>query len=205
MIHYQPSELPELWNKVKGTDGAYVVAVDAEIIIQFYDSGGSPTFLISYDNDPIDEVTAEPAELVEVASSMYKLYIYEESGEQSLVTVTADPPEESDSDDSEHVLSSLELDHEDEINENEITLYDAVVDFLRTVLDIDSVTIMSEHEDVVEDFLEHALKYLYLKHGFDIYRPMVLEMEDGTEVYKDFPYPALDLSEEESNPVFMPA
>ena len=205
MIHYQPGELQELWDKIKGTDVSRVVAADDEIVIQFYDSGGSPTFLISYENEPIDEVTTEPAELVEVASSMYKLYIYEESDDQSLVTVTADPNEESDSDDSEHVLSPLELEHEDEINESETGLYAMVVDFLCDLLDTDSATLMSEHEDVAEDFLEHSLKYLYLKHGFDIYRPMVLEMEDGTEVYKDYPYPALDLSEEESNPVFMPA
>lgn len=204
MIHYKPGELPELWNKIKGTDGTRVVAVDDEVIIQFYDSGGSPTFLISYDNEPIDEVTAEPGELVEVAKSMYHLYICEESGEHPLITVTADPPEKPDAEESEHVLSPLELDHEEEINENEVNLYQAVVNFLHAVLDIDPVTIMSEHEDVVEDFTEHALKYLYLRHGFDIYRPMVLEMDDGAEVYKDFPYSLLDLSEEEANPVFMP-
>lgn len=201
MIHYQPKELPELWNKIKGTDITKSVAADDCVIIYFYDGGGSPTFLISYENEPVDEITAEPAELVEVASSMYELYICEES-EQPLVTVTADPPEESDAD--EPVLSPLELDHEDEITQNEVNLRNTVVSFLHDVLGIDQITIMSDHEEVVEDFLEHSLKYLYLKHGFNIYRPMVLEMEDGTEAYKDFPYPVLDLSEEELSPVFMP-
>lgn len=203
MIHYKPEELPELWSRIKGTDASRVVALDDAVIIQFYDSGGTPAFLISYDNEPVDEVSVEPGELVESAKSMYKLYICEEPGEQPVITVSADPPDQ-DAEESEHVLSPLELDHEEEINESEVNLYNAVVNFLHAVLDIDPVTIMTDHEDVVEDFLEHALKYLYLKHGFDIYRPMVLEMDDGAEVYKDFPYSLLDLSDEEKNPVFMP-
>lgn len=204
MIHYKPRELPGLWKKIEGTDEPKMLAAADGITVQMYDSGGLPTLLISYDGEPIDEITAMPEELVDSARSTYNLYIREDFDDEPLAVVTADPPEESDDDDDEHVLSDLEKQHEEEINESESNLRDAVTVFLHSVLDEDPIILMMEREDVIEDFLEHALKYLHLKHKLAIYRPMVLEMDDGTEVFKDFPYPFLDLSDEEANPVFMP-
>lgn len=203
MIHYKPEELVIVGNQKCG-GAAAVIELNDDFVI----CGNNAGCVCSLDPAPelgelVDEVSVEPGELVESAKSMYKLYICEEPGEQPVITVSADPPDQ-DAEESEHVLSPLELDHEEEINESEVNLYNAVVNFLHAVLDINPATIMTDHEDVVEDFLEHALKYLYLKHGFDIYRPMVLEMDDGAEVYKDFPYSLLDLSDEEKNPVFMP-
>lgn len=80
------------------------------------------------------------------------------------------------------------------IDDRESELDDAVSDFLSIVLD---GCILHDIFDICEDFKEHAIEYIYKKYELPIYRPMILEDEDGNEFFEEYPYDHLDLSEED--------
>ena len=46
-------------------------------------------------------------------------------------------------------------------------------------------------KDVIDDLKEHVLEYMHRKHNFNIYRPMVVEYDDGSEEYLEYPYDSL--------------
>lgn len=56
-------------------------------------------------------------------------------------------------------------------------------------------------DDRIEDIKDHFLDYLYLKHGIEPYRPMILEDENGITSYEDYPYDSLEIEDSE-NPIY---
>lgn len=60
-----------------------------------------------------------------------------------------------------------------------------------------------EMEEICEDFKDLICLYLFIKWGLEPRRPMVIEFDDGSESYEEYPYSSLDLEEEEKNPLFM--
>ena len=89
-------------------------------------------------------------------------------------------------------------DEESEIAEREEELNIFVWDFLISVLGDDT---RIEDDNILEDMKDHFLEYMYRKHGLDIYRPMVLESEDGTEFFEEFPYKHIEF-EDSNNPLY---
>lgn len=92
---------------------------------------------------------------------------------------------------------------EDEISEREEWLDQAVMDFLEAVIGDDFQ--MYEPDalgDLVEDCKDHFLEYLARKHSVPVFRPMLLEDEDGNDYYSEYPYEEMEF-EDEDNPIYM--
>ena len=89
----------------------------------------------------------------------------------------------------------------DEISIREEELDNLVWDFVSGVLvgtpDIDFACMGESFADLKDHFLE----YMYRKHGFDIYRPMILEDDDGSEFFEAYPYGCMTFDDED-NPLY---
>ena len=84
-----------------------------------------------------------------------------------------------------------------EVREDELNL--AFTSLMQVVAE-DSVSDYPTKE-MIEDLKEHVLEYMYRKHGLEIYRPMIIQYEDGTEEYMEYPYESLEF-ENEGSPVY---
>lgn len=94
------------------------------------------------------------------------------------------------------------LDIEDMIDERESELDAAVYEFVMTAIQgayFDDYT--SDFDDICEDLKEHFLEYMARKHGLPVYRPMMLEYEDGTEEMSEYPYEDMEF-EDPDNPLY---
>lgn len=94
-----------------------------------------------------------------------------------------------------------ELDEQDEIDSRELELSDAVSTFISDVLGGASFVDDCDFDEIVEDCKDHFLEYLARKHNFDIFRPMILEDEDGKDFFAEYPYECM-VFEDENNPVY---
>lgn len=87
------------------------------------------------------------------------------------------------------------------ISRREDVLYEAIYDFLSLAsddyLDLDS----PEVSEIIEDCKEHFLEYIARKHSVPVYRPMVLEYDDGTEEVSEFPYEDMEFDDPD-NPLY---
>lgn len=92
-------------------------------------------------------------------------------------------------------------DQEDEIAMREEELDSLIWDFVTGVFGGEIYADFDCTEEVLDDLKDHFLEYMYRKHGFDIYRPMVLEDEDGTEFFEEYPYEYMEFDDED-NPMY---
>lgn len=90
---------------------------------------------------------------------------------------------------------------QDEIYSRELRLSDCVSTFISDVLDGNAFLEYDTFDEIVEDCKEHFLEYLARKHGLDIYRPMILEDEDGKEFFEEYPYEYM-VFDDEDNPIY---
>ncbi len=90
---------------------------------------------------------------------------------------------------------------EDEIDMREEELDNLIWDFVMGVFGGDTYTDFDCTGEVLDDLKDHFLEYMYRKHEFDIYRPMVLEDEDGTEFFEEYPYEHI-VFDDEDNPMY---
>lgn len=92
-------------------------------------------------------------------------------------------------------------DQEDEIAMREEELDSLIWDFVMGVFGGETYADFDCTGEVLDDLKDHFLEYMYRKHGFDIYRPMVLEDEDGTEFFEEYPYEHM-VFDDEDNPMY---
>lgn len=92
-------------------------------------------------------------------------------------------------------------DQEDEIAMREEELDNLIWDFVMGVFGGETYADFDCTGEVLDDLKDHFLEYMYRKHGFDIYRPMVLEDEDGTEFFEEYPYEHM-VFDDEDNPMY---
>lgn len=90
---------------------------------------------------------------------------------------------------------------EDEIYERDVELDDALIDFLNVVLEKSTYSFLSFSDDELQDMKDHFLEYIARKYDIDIYRPMYLEGENGTEEFFEYPYGEISY-EDEGNPIY---
>lgn len=95
------------------------------------------------------------------------------------------------------------LEQQDTIEEREMELDIAVSEFISAVLGGDAYLDGEDYDGIIEDCKDHFLEYLARKHGLDIFRPMVLEDEDGEEFYEEYPYECMEF-DDEGNPIYQP-
>ena len=101
------------------------------------------------------------------------------------------------------ILEADAEDHEEEIDNREDELDTAVFDFISEVMGepVDITFGKTKAEEIYEDFKEHALEYLARKWKLNIYRPMILEDENGEEFFEEYPYDVLEF-EDKNNPIY---
>lgn len=90
-----------------------------------------------------------------------------------------------------------EAEIQDQIDERELELDDAVYSLLDVVFDNGYINF----DDIIEDVKEHILEYIARKHNIPIRRPMYLQDEDGTDFYEEYPYEHM-IFDDEGNPIY---
>ena len=83
----------------------------------------------------------------------------------------------------------LDIFYVDEIEQREGDLSLAVINFIDAISDTQMSYALTDEE--VDEIKDHFIEYLYRKFGLSIYRPMELVMDNGDEVYEEYPYPKL--------------
>lgn len=100
----------------------------------------------------------------------------------------------------EDELTDLEI--EDMISERESELDCAVWELLETVLQgVYCDDCCEDFDDMLDDLKEHFLEYMARKHDLPVYRPMILEYDDGTEELSEYPYEEMEFDDPD-NPIY---
>lgn len=89
----------------------------------------------------------------------------------------------------------------DEIELREEELTEQVTSFIMDVLGGDTYFDGVDFDEIVDDCKEHFLEYMARKHGLAIYRPMILEDEEGEDFFEEYPYECMEFEDEE-NPIY---
>lgn len=95
--------------------------------------------------------------------------------------------------------SALAQMDEIEIREEELT--NIVTVFIMDVLGGDTYYDGTIFDEIIDDCKEHFLEYMARKHGFTIYRPMILEDEDGKDFFEEYPYECMEF-DDKNNPIY---
>lgn len=129
---------------------------------------GRPVMSVLVDGMEIEELELSMAELEDTAKLLYKEYL------------------------SEDFLKGFidSGDEELEIEERESDLETAVADCLITF--VPNHRDFEDFDNTVSHIVDKICEILFTDCGISVYRPMVLEDEDGNEEYLEFPYPELD-------------
>ena len=101
---------------------------------------------------------------------------------------------------------SLFEEHKDEILDSEDNLTDAVTYFIHEAVSatVPTCRLSTMKDDLgitdeeIEEAKNHFLEYLYIKLGIDLYRPMIVQFDDG-EKFFEHPYSHLELNENKYN------
>lgn len=93
------------------------------------------------------------------------------------------------------------FEQEDAISEREANLDELVFDFVMGVMGGDTYFDggVYDFDDMCDDLKDHFLEYMYRKYGLDIYRPMILEDENGEEFFEEYPYECMEFDD---NPLY---
>ncbi len=165
------------------------IAENAEFGIEIYitEDVGFPNIVVTADNVQVFEETAiSENDCQKTVSKIFDDYL------TSKVVTTLLGKEGED--------KSTEADIEDTIAEREEEIDCLVWDFVAGLTDgayVDGIDL----DKVLDDCKEHFLEYIARKHGIPIYRPMILEYEDGTEEVEDYPYEHMEFDDED-NPIY---
>lgn len=103
------------------------------------------------------------------------------------------------------VLSDVGGDEEDPDIEEEIRLREdeltnCTEEFLMEILGRDAYFDGVEFE-MINDCKEHFIEYVARKYGLPIYRPMILEDENGEDFFEEYPYECM-IFDDENNPIY---
>lgn len=151
---------------------------------------GLPSIVVTADDEQVYEETAvNEHDCKQTVSTIYDNYLTSKVIDSLWDSVSNDDD-----------LTQIEI--EGMIDDREAELDNAVYDFLMTVVQgvyIDDPTI--DLDDVLEDLKEHFLEYMARKHGIPVYRPMMLEYDDGSEELSEYPYDDLEFDDPD-NPIY---
>ena len=187
-------EASELWDyfqkhKEKLVSSMHEVASNDEfgIVIYITEDEGLARIVVTADDEEVyDEEVISAKDCKDTAERIYDDYLT-----SNVIEILAGGKDDEDD-------SRFEI--EDQIEEREAELEDALYMFLGAVCDDDSVEYYLEDE-LVQDVKEHFLEYLARKWGIPIRRPMFLEDEDGEEFFEEYPYEYM-VFDDEDNPIY---
>ena len=77
-----------------------------------------------------------------------------------------------------------------EIDERDDELFFSTKDFIENLTCYSLTTKFGgkKADEICEDMLDHICEYLYLEYGISVYRPMILEDENGEDFFSERPY-----------------
>lgn len=190
----------EIWDYFKENKSIlkskmHLVAENKEFGIEIYltEHNQSPQIVVEADKFSVLEANCSTQNDCESkVKEIYDKYLTEEVFE-ILYSDTGEPDEK----------LQAEIDQEAEIETHEDELDTAIEFMLDAFVGGEGVvSCYDTSSEIISDLKEIIGAYLYLKWGIEPYRPMVIEYEDGTEEYDDYPYSKLSLEEYENNPIF---
>ena len=174
----------------------HLIASNKDYGIEVYltEHNGYPEIIVENDNTQLyKEGCLNASDCKEVATDVYRKYTTSEVLTEMLGL----------SDDEEEPPMTDEEKQELEIEMRECDMSEGVESLLDLFLGGEGVSAyFDEISDVTEDLKDLICEYLYCKWGIEVFRPMVLEFDDGTESYEEYPYSLMEL-ENENNPLFM--
>lgn len=192
-ILIEASEVWDYFNKNKSDllNSMHMIAECEEYGIEIYvtEKKGFPEFIVNADDVEVyceNAVNSKDCETT--ANHIYEDYLTEKAISKLLESET----------DIEKISEEELREMEIEQREDEIDM--AIWDALSIILD-NGTYCLAETNEICEDVKEHLLEYLYRKWGLEIYRPMVIEFNDGSEEYKEYPYEYLEF-EHKDNPIY---
>lgn len=160
------------------------------VVIFVTEDQSLPSIVVTVDDVPVYEETA--VDVLNCQKTVEKIYDDYLTSKIFASLLGGD-------DDSEELTA---LDIEDMIDERESELDAAVYEFVMTAIQgayFDDYT--SDFDDICEDLKEHFLEYMARKHGLPVYRPMMLEYDDGTEEMSEYPYEDMEFDDPD-NPLY---
>jgi hypothetical protein len=190
----------------------YIVADNKEYgtEICLTSDGRLPCLIVSADDVEIEQTTCpEKTNCLSEAKRLFDWYLTDKAVQVIADAFDAKEAREfSDFYDGERLYGEYDYGTEDEsllmiqeeIEDRESDLSWAISNFLETVLS-DSNVSSDEVIEIEEDCLEHFLEYIHLKHGLNIYRPMWIRYEDGSEEFEEYPYENLAFDDKD-NPIY---
>lgn len=188
---------PDVWgyfqeNKADLESHMHQIATNPEYGVEIFVTEDSdlPSIVVTADDVQLyKEIAVNERDCKETVEKIYDDYLT-----SKVVTLL------SGSEDIDDYLTALDID--DMIEERESELDTAIYELVLTAMQgsyYDDYT--SDFDDILEDCKEHFLEYMARKHGLPIYRPMILEYDDGTEEMSEFPYEDMEFDDPD-NPLY---
>lgn len=164
---------------------------DYGVTVYLSDDTGFPDVIIDADGETVyQDFIASPKECEEMMTKIYENFLSAKAIETlANIDITCDD------DGPEPEIPLFDLD--DEIEEREIEIENALWVFLDTVLGNNAALEMVDTDETFTDIKEHFLEYLARKHGLPVHRPMFLADEDGVEFYEEYPYEYMIFDDED--------
>ncbi len=191
-IYYEPAELWDLYNKNKDelVTKTRVIAENPDFDVMVFltsEQRGKfilPNILVWEDCAEIyNECAVGEDDLISTAESIYAKYLDDDA-----ILKRHFGEDDADADEDKE-----ENEQELEIDRRESELYDAAEDFLYTVTggQLEKIAGFSETDKIIGDLINRTCEWLSMEHGISVFRPMMLEDEDGEEFYDEYPYDLL--------------
>lgn len=198
LIHYDPTEIWDIFQcdkeKLRNTmkEIAENPDFDVTIFLTETDRGTQmfPNIVVYMEGDQLyEEAAVNEGDCIQTVRKIYFEYLTEDRIINNVIASS-----DKTADDTDH-------DIQDDIDKREDELDDAVFNFLTNILDCPLECITEEADEIYEDFKEHALEYLARKWDLKIFRPMILEDENGEEFVEDYPYDVMEYDDPD-NPLY---
>ena len=153
---------------------------DYGVVVYLTDDEGFPGIIVDADGETVyTDFVATPKDCVDVVSEIYENFL-----SYKAIETLANIDIVHDDDEPEVTLP----DFEDEIEERELEIEDALWVFLGEVLGGDATLEIMTGDEMFEDIKEHFLEYLARVHGLPVRRPMFLTDENGEDFFEEYPY-----------------
>lgn len=198
-------EPQKLWSYIKQQDKngqldttMYEIASNDEYGISVYiskDARGRYCIIVEADETEIfNEYVYNEEDARHTCDEVYENYLTDK-----VINIISDM-ENGDDEDEDYVFD-MELEDEIETRENDLTEF--TMNFIMDILGGDAYFDSDDFDEIIEDCKEHFLEYMARKHGLAIYRPMILEGDDGEDFFEEYPYECMEFDDED-NPIYQP-
>ena len=199
IVHVEPNDVWDYFvaNKFDLSTNMHLIAENDDYGIEIYltDDKGEPNIVVMADNSTIyDETCISKDDCYKTVLEIYATYLTESAVAKFLEDVPYD-----DELYEEELYNEIDL----EIEEREDDLSYAVRCCLDEFVGGEGIHCCSKDADeIIEDVKNIICELLYLKYDIDPRRPSVIQYDDGTEEFEEYPYSKLKL-ENANNAIFL--